>query len=46
MLTQKTLQIALNFVQTENSKITQLKCRNYFKTTAQARNVFWVNMDL
>jgi len=37
---------ALNVAQTENPKITQAKCWNYFKTTTQAGNVFWVNMGL
>ena len=32
-VTQKTLRAALNFAQTENPKITQSKCWNYFKTT-------------
>ena len=40
------MRAALNFAQTENPKITQSKCWNYFKTTTQARNVFWVNMGL
>ena len=37
---------ALNVAQTGNPKITQAKCWNYFKTTTQARNIFWVNMGV
>ena len=37
---------ALNVEQRENAKITQAKCWNYFKTSTQAGNVFWVNMGL
>ena len=46
LFTQKTLRATLNLAQTENPKITQSKCWNYFKITTQARNIFWVNMGL